>query len=114
MTRDVLDTASLASELRTRIQGEVRFDDGHRALYATDASNYRQVPIGVVFPRNEEDVIATVEVCRSFGAPILSRGCGTSLAGQCCNTAVILDMSRHLCNIVALNPATKSARVQPG
>jgi len=114
MTKAELDTARLASELRARIRGEVRFDEGSRALYATDASNYRQVPIGVVLPRSEEDVIAAVEVCRSFGAPILSRGCGTSLAGQCCNTAVILDMSRYMHDIVALDPATKSARVRPG
>jgi FAD/FMN-containing dehydrogenase/Fe-S oxidoreductase len=114
MTKEKLDTARLASELRARMRGEVRFDEGSRALYATDASNYRQVPIGVVFPRSEEDVTAAIEVCHGFGAPILSRGCGTSLAGQCCNTAVILDMSRHLRNIVALSPTTKSARVEPG
>jgi FAD/FMN-containing dehydrogenase/Fe-S oxidoreductase len=109
-----IDGARLASDLRTRVCGEVRFDEGTRALYATDASNYRQVPIGVVLPRDAEDVIRAVEVCRSFGAPILSRGCGTSLAGQCCNVAVILDMSRYMNEIVALDPATKRARVQPG
>ena len=109
-----LDSARLASDLRARIRGEVRFDEGTRALYSTDASNYRQVPIGVVFPRDVEDVIGAVEVCRGLGAPILSRGCGTSLAGQCCNVAVILDMSRHVREIVALEPATKRARVQPG
>jgi FAD/FMN-containing dehydrogenase/Fe-S oxidoreductase len=109
-----LDTARLASTLRARIRGEVQFDEGSRALYATDASNYRQVPIGVVLPRDAEDIIGAVEVCRGFGAPILSRGCGTSLAGQCCNVAVILDMSRHMREIVALDPPTKRARVQPG
>jgi FAD/FMN-containing dehydrogenase/Fe-S oxidoreductase len=109
-----LDSARLASDLRTRIRGEVRFDEGTRALYATDASNYRYVPIGVVLPRDAEDVIGAVEVCRGFGAPILSRGCGTSLAGQCCNVAVILDMSHYMREIVALDPGTKRARVQPG
>jgi FAD/FMN-containing dehydrogenase/NAD-dependent dihydropyrimidine dehydrogenase PreA subunit len=109
-----LDCARLASELRARIRGEVRFDDGSRALYATDASNYRQVPMGVVLPRDAEDVMGAVEICRGFGAPILSRGCGTSLAGQCCNVAVILDMSRHMREIAALDPASKRARVQPG
>ena len=109
-----LDSARLASDLRARIRGEVRFDEGTRALYSTDASNYRQIPIGVVFPRDAEDVIGAVEVCRRFGAPILSRGCGTSLAGQCCNVAVILDMSRHVREIVTVDPATKRARVQPG
>jgi FAD/FMN-containing dehydrogenase/Fe-S oxidoreductase len=109
-----LDSARLASELRARIRGEVRFDEGTRSLYATDASNYRQVPIGVILPRDAEDVIGAIEVCRGFGAPILSRGCGTSLAGQCCNVAVILDMSRYLSRIVALDPSSKRAYVQPG
>ncbi len=112
--RESLDTARLAAELELKVKGEVRFDAAIRALYATDASNYRQVPIGVVFPHNADDVIRAIEVCRSFGAPILSRGCGTSLAGQCCNTAVILDMSRHLRDIVGLDLVKKRARVQPG
>src|SRR5947209_17806877 len=76
------DELALARELRGRIQGEVRFDRGSRALYATDASNYRQAPIGVVVPRTVEDVVATVAACRRHGAPVLSRGGGTSLAGQ--------------------------------
>jgi FAD/FMN-containing dehydrogenase/Fe-S oxidoreductase len=109
-----LDSVRLVSDLRARIRGEVRFDQGTRALYATDASNYRYVPIGVVLPRDAEDVIRAVEVCRGFGAPILSRGCGTSLAGQCCNVAVILDMSRYMREIVTLDPGAKRARVQPG
>src|SRR5262252_3977712 len=92
-TSDV-DAEALAAELRRHVKGEVRFDDGSRALYATDASNYRQVPIGVVIPRDVDDVIATVSAARRFGAPILGRGAGTSLAGQCCNVAVILDFSK--------------------
>src|SRR4051812_18659746 len=80
--------AALARALRLRIGGEVRFSEGDRALYATDASNYRQVPIGVVLPRNVDDVMETMALCREHGAPFLSRGGGTSLAGQCCNTAV--------------------------
>src|SRR5271163_1971296 len=75
--------------LRQTVRGEVRFDDGARALYATDASNYRQVPIGLVIPRDAGDVEATVAACRAVGAPVLSRGGGTSLSGQCCNVAVI-------------------------
>src|ERR671936_239690 len=77
-----VDAAGLASELRREVRGEVRFDDGSRALYATDASNYRQVPIGVVLPRNADDVIAAFDVCRRYDAPIFARGGGTSLAGQ--------------------------------
>jgi FAD/FMN-containing dehydrogenase/Fe-S oxidoreductase len=109
-----LDGRSLAAELRKRIRGEVRFDAGSRALYATDASNYRQVPIGVVLPRSAEEVVATVETCRKYGAPILSRGGGTSLAGQCCNVAVVMDMSKYFHRLLDLDPQGKRARVEPG
>ena len=95
-----VDAASLAADLRGNIRGEVRFDDGTRALYATDGSNYRQVPIGVVLPRDADDVIAAISLARKYGAPILCRGGGTSLAGQCCNVAVILDMSKHMATIL--------------
>lgn len=105
---------ALEGELTRTVGGEVRFDAGSRALYATDASNYRQVPIGVVLPRSIDDVIATVAACRTHGAPLLSRGGGTSLAGQCCNVAVVMDFSKYLHNILELDPANKRARVQPG
>lgn len=105
---------ALAEGLRRAIEGEVRFDDGARALYATDASNYRQVPIGVVVPRTIEDVVATVALCRRYGAPVLARGGGTSLAGQCCNVAVVIDFSKHLNGLVALDPSERSAWVEPG
>ena len=100
--------------LKQTVRGEVRFDDGSRALYATDASNYRQVPIGLVIPRDAADVEAAVAACRAVGAPILARGGGTSLSGQCCNVAVILDFSKYLNQIVTLDPAAKRARVEPG
>src|SRR6266545_2914050 len=99
------DARALADELCGRVRGEVRFDDGSRALYATDASNYRQVPIGVVVPHDANDVIATVALAREHGAPILARGGGTSLAGQCCNVAVVLDFSKYMDAILELNPA---------
>jgi FAD/FMN-containing dehydrogenase/Fe-S oxidoreductase len=108
------DARDLERELRQRVEGEVRFDDGTRAMYAVDASNYRQPPIGVVIPKSEEDVIATVAACREFGAPLLSRGGGTSLAGQCCNAAVVLDWSKYLNNIIEINAPKKYAWVQPG
>ncbi|HEX2566926.1 MAG TPA: FAD-binding and (Fe-S)-binding domain-containing protein [Burkholderiales bacterium] len=108
------DGARLASELRAAISGEVRFDDGSRALYATDASNYRQVPIGVVIPRSDEDVVKTVELCRRHGAPVLARGGGTSLCGQTCNVAVVLDFSKYMNRILEIDPRRKLARVQPG
>ena len=109
-----VDAAALAAELRREVRGEVRFDDGSRALYATDASNYRQVPIGVVLPRDADDVVAAVTLARRYGAPILGRGAGTSLAGQCCNVAVVLDMSKYMHRIAEMNPAGRFARVEPG
>src|ERR1051325_6839877 len=92
----MVDVEAMAAELAGAVRGEVRFDAGSRALYATDASNYRQVPIGVVIPRDVEDVIATVATVRRYGAPLLARGCGTSIAGQCCNVAVVMDMSKYI------------------
>src|ERR1700733_8225029 len=104
----------LEEKLRQVVRGEVRFDQASRALYPTDASNYRQVPIGLVLPLDEADVVATVAACRELGAPVLSRGGGTSLAGQCCNVAVVMDFSKYMHAIVELDPARKFARVQPG
>ena len=111
---DAAVVRALEARLRQRVKGEVRFDAGSRALYATDSSNYRQVPIGVVCPRDADDVVAAVAACREVGAPVLSRGAGTSLAGQCCNVAVVLDFSKHLNRILAIDPARRQARVQPG
>ncbi|MBV8273903.1 MAG: FAD-binding oxidoreductase, partial [Verrucomicrobia bacterium] len=104
----------LERDLRKAIRGEVRFDDGSRALYSTDSSNYRQPPIGVVLPRDNEDVEKTVALCRKYGVPITSRGGGTSLAGQCCNVSVIIDFSKYMHHLIELDPARKLARVQPG
>jgi FAD/FMN-containing dehydrogenase/Fe-S oxidoreductase len=109
-----VDAQALAEALRAEIRGEVRFDRGTRALYSTDGSNYRQVPIGVVLPRDVDDVSAAVALCRQFGAPLLCRGGGTSLAGQCCNVAVILDFSKYMAGILEIDPARRIARVQPG
>jgi FAD/FMN-containing dehydrogenase len=110
----VVDASALASALSRHVHGDIRFDDGARALYATDGSNYRQVPIGVVLPRNTDDVIATISLAREFGAPILCRGGGTSLAGQCCNVAVILDFTKYMAEILEIDPVRRIARVQPG
>jgi FAD/FMN-containing dehydrogenase/Fe-S oxidoreductase len=103
-----------ARELRASIRGEVRFDPASRALYATDSSNYRQTPIGLVVPRDAADVEATIAACRELGAPILSRGAGTSLAGQCCNVAVVLDFSKYMRRLISLAPEQKVAVVEPG
>ena len=104
----------MEARLRARIAGEVDFSVGARALFATDASNYRQTPIGVVWPRTAGDVDEAVRTCREYHVPILPRGAGTSLAGQCCNVALVIDMSRHLRSVVAVDPGRRTARVQPG
>src|SRR5260221_233612 len=106
--------AELENELKRVVKGEVRFDRGSRALYASDGSNYRQIPIGLVVPRDDEDAIATVAACRKYGAPVLSRGAGTSLAGQCCNVAVVLDFTKDMNKILEINQDRGFARVQPG
>ncbi|HET7565082.1 MAG TPA: FAD-binding and (Fe-S)-binding domain-containing protein, partial [Gemmatimonadaceae bacterium] len=109
-----IDVAALELALRKRITGEVRFSDGDRALWATDASNYRQIPIGVVLPRDADDVVETIATARQYDAPVLVRGGGTSLAGQCCNAAVVIDMSKYMTHVLEIDPSAKRARVEPG
>jgi FAD/FMN-containing dehydrogenase/Fe-S oxidoreductase len=112
------ETFAAATELKfalkQAVRGEVRFDPASRALYATDASNYRQVPIGLVVPRDAADVIAAVAVCRRFDAPVLMRGGGTSLAGQGCNTAVVFDFSKYMHRIGAVDAEARTVEVGPG
>jgi FAD/FMN-containing dehydrogenase/Fe-S oxidoreductase len=109
-----VDVDALEAELRRVVRGEVRFGPGDRAMHAVDAGNFRQMPIGVVCPVDASDVIAAVAACRELDAPIVGRGGGTSLAGQTCNTAVVLDFSRHMRDILWVDPETRTARVQPG
>lgn len=107
-------SAELNEQLRKRTEAEVRFDSGSRAIYASDLSHYRQVPIGAVVPRTMDDVVETVAVCREYGVPIFGRGAGTSLAGQTCNAAVVLDFSKYLNRLIELNPKERYAWVEPG
>lgn len=109
-----VDVPKLVSELEKSISGEVRFDDGSRALYSTDASNYRQIPIGVVLPKTEADILMALQICRKYGAPVLSRGGGTSLAGQTCNVAVVMDMSKYYNQVLNIDADKKLVTVQPG
>ncbi|HEX5471370.1 MAG TPA: FAD-binding oxidoreductase, partial [Lacipirellulaceae bacterium] len=106
--------AELESTLQRRIDGEVRFDSGSRGAYSTDGSNYRQFPIGVVVPKSIDDAVRAIEVCRQFGAPITSRGAGTSLAGQSCNVSVIIDWTKYLYHVLEIDPHRRTARVEPG
>jgi FAD/FMN-containing dehydrogenase/Fe-S oxidoreductase len=108
------DVADLRSELKRRVDAEVRFDPGTRATYSTDASNYRQVPIGVVVPRSVDAAAEAVEVCSRYDVPVLSRGGGTSLGGQCCNTAVVLDWSKYCTHVVSVDVKAGTAVVEPG
>jgi FAD/FMN-containing dehydrogenase/Fe-S oxidoreductase len=111
---EAIDSRALARELMRAVRGEVRFSPGGRALYANDGSVYRQIPLGVVIPKDADDVIAAAEVCRRHRAPICARGCGTGLAGQTVNTAVVFDFTKYMHSIVALDPEGREARVQPG
>ncbi|HEX3721673.1 MAG TPA: FAD-binding and (Fe-S)-binding domain-containing protein [Nitrolancea sp.] len=111
---ETVDRRRLESDLRQSVNGEVRFSEGDQAIYSTDASNYRRIPIGAVLPRDERDVIETIGICRAYGVPILARGGGTSLAGQTCNTAVVLDFSKYMNRVIELDAERKTARVQPG
>lgn len=107
-------TNALEAALRSSVRGEVRFGPGDRAMYAHDASSYRQVPIGVVIPRDIDDVVAAVAACAEHDAPILARGGGTSLAGQCCNEAVVIDLSKYVTRVLEIDPDTKTAIVEAG
>jgi FAD/FMN-containing dehydrogenase/Fe-S oxidoreductase len=109
-----LDLRTLEDNLRQRVDGEIRFDPGSRGAYSTDASNYRQVPLGVVVPRTVDAAVEAVAVCREHGSPVLSRGGATSLAGQCTNVAVVIDWSKYCHRIVEYEPDRRSVTVEPG
>jgi FAD/FMN-containing dehydrogenase/Fe-S oxidoreductase len=111
---DTVDTRGLRRRLEHTVEGEVRFDTATKALYATDASNYRQVPIGVVIPKSLEDIVATHLACHEFGAPIVNRGGGTSLSGETVNFAVVIDNSKYLTEIGDADAETQTVICQPG
>jgi FAD/FMN-containing dehydrogenase/Fe-S oxidoreductase len=109
-----IDLTALERDLARRVDGEVRFDAGTRGAYSTDGSNFRQIPIGVVIPRDIEAAVTAIEVCRDHNAPVISRGGGTSLAGQCTNTAVMIDWAKYCNKLVSVDPDAKTCMVQPG
>jgi FAD/FMN-containing dehydrogenase/Fe-S oxidoreductase len=104
----------LERALRAAVRGEVSCDAGARALMTMDASNYRRVPLGVVAPRDAEDVAAALAVCRELGVPVVPRGGGTSIAGQATGTGVVLDLTRHMNRVIGIDAEAGTARVQPG
>ncbi len=109
-----VDADAIARDLAKAVEGEVRFDAGSRALYATDASNFRQPPIGVVIPRTVDDIVRTHAICHRHSAPVLPRGCGTSLSGEAVNYAVVVDCSKHLHEILDIDTERAQVTVQPG
>ncbi|WP_260332972.1 FAD-binding and (Fe-S)-binding domain-containing protein [Streptomyces beigongshangae] len=106
--------AALRAALHGRVRGDVALDPTARALTTMDASNYRRVPLGVVAPADADDVAATLHACAALGVPVVARGGGTSIAGQATGTGVVLDFTRHMNRIVSLDPAARTAVVQPG
>jgi len=104
----------LRRELVSALGESVHFAEGHLAVYAADASNYRQVPLAVVIPNSIDDLVAGVTVCRRHNAPVLMRGAGTSMSGQAVNTAVVFDISAHCTNIIELDPSSRTALLEPG
>ncbi|WP_183067977.1 FAD-binding and (Fe-S)-binding domain-containing protein [Streptomyces sp. gCLA4] len=104
----------LERTLRAELRGEVDFGAAARALVAMDASNYRRVPVGVVAPRDADDVAAALHVCAEAGVPVVPRGGGTSIAGQATGTGVVLDLTRHMNGLLSVDPAARTAVVQPG
>ena len=111
---DINALLALQRRLASHTQAEVRFDSGSRAAYASEASNYRQVPIGIVVPRSIDDVVETMRACREADVPVLTRGAGTSMCGQSVNAAVIIDASKYLTTIEEIDVEDRVAVVQPG
>jgi FAD/FMN-containing dehydrogenase len=114
MTRSALAAADWQQILRDRVDGEVRFDPGSLGAYSTDASNFRQIPIGVVVPRTIEAGAEAVSICAEFDIPVLSRGGGTSLAGQCTNAAVVVDWSKYCHRLLSVDADHRRCVVEPG
>ncbi|GGQ48143.1 oxidoreductase [Streptomyces althioticus] len=108
------DQRELAAALRGAVRGEVDLGVTARALTTMDASNYRRVPLGVVAPRDADDVAAALAVCREHGVPVVPRGGGTSIAGQATGTGIVLDFTRHMNRLLSLDPEAGTAVVQPG
>jgi len=109
-----VDTAQLGRALADAVDGEVRFDTGSRAVYAQEGGNYRMPPIGVVIPRSRDAAVEAISVCASMGAPVLSRGGGTSLAGQCCNEAVVIDWTKYCHRVLSVDPEQRTVVCEPG
>ena len=105
---------ALAARLRKETQGEVLFDAASRGRYATDASIYQIMPAGVLVPRTETDITTAIAIARELGVPVLPRGGGTSQCGQTTGAALVIDNSKYFRQLLHVNTAERTARVQPG
>src|SRR6056297_1213492 len=111
---DEIERPDLVADLEARVDGDVRFDTYTRNLFATDASAYHQLPIGVVVPESTADVQAVMAYCADNEIPVLPRGGGTSLAGQAVNEAVVLDFKKEMDAVLDVDPDGRTVRAQPG
>jgi len=109
-----VDLKALERDLRKALRGEVRFDAGTRAIYSHDSSNYRQHPLGVVIPETTDEIVTAIAICHEHAAPVLPRGCATSLSGETTNRAVVIDVSKRLRKIIEIDQDRHVARVEPG
>src|SRR4051794_37715925 len=114
VSTETVNVRGLEQHLRRHVQGEVRFDKGSLAMYANDASNYRQVPVGVVVPKTLDDVVETMRACARYRAPVTCRGGGTSLSGETVNNAVIVDFSKYLTAIGEVDVAGRRVTCETG
>ncbi|MDC0253168.1 FAD-binding oxidoreductase, partial [Chloroflexi bacterium] len=104
----------LEHELKNSIQGEVNFDEVYRQMYSTDGSIYKMTPIGVTLPKNPDDVSAIIDICNKNNTAVLPRGGGTSLSGQTVNSAVVMDFSKYMNNVLEINPEENYVITEPG
>ena len=111
---ETVNTEQLAAGLRAAGLAEVETATRRRAEYSSDASNYRVVPEVVAFPRSADEIVAALAVCRELNVPIVTRGGGTSIAGNALSTGLVLDLSKHLNRVVAVDPEQQTALVEPG
>ena len=111
---ETVNTEQLAAGLRAAGLAEVETAARRRAEYSSDASNYRVVPEVVAFPRSADEIVAALAVCRELNAPIVTRGGGTSIAGNALSTGLVLDLSRHLNHVLHIDPDQQTALVEPG
>ena len=105
---------SKLQEIRKKLSGSLEYDDLHKALYATDASVYRKIPLAVAYPKDHNDLQVLIEFAKSNGVTLIPRTAGTSLAGQCVGEGIIVDVSKHFTSILAFDELNKTITVEPG